>query len=131
MQMDRKLALVIEDEPSNAALLAILLERCGVRAEVAGNGQEGLRKMEAHRPDLVLLDMIMPVMRGEEVLAAMRADPALSEVPVVVVSTMEPPAGDPAPGVTYIRKPYSPAEVKQVVRDLLGGAEGPARAPGA
>jgi len=122
--MPRRLALVVEDEPANARLLSLLVERCGLRAEVARDGREGLEMVRAHRPDLVLLDLNLPVMRGEEVLATMRADPDLRDVPVIVVTTMDYPSDDAAPGVPYIRKPYSPAEVQQVICEILGGEGG-------
>lgn len=118
--MTRKLVLVVDDDPGCALVLSLLVERCGFRVQVARNGAEGLAMMEAHRPDLVLLDMIMPVLNGEGVLAAMRADPGLKDVPVIAVSTVESLTEGLADDVPHMRKPYSPAEVRRLMLEALG-----------
>lgn len=118
--MAQKLALIVEDERANARLLALLVQRCGIRTETAHDGREAIAMMRAHRPDLVLLDMIMPIMRGEDVLKAMRADADLRDVPVIVISTLDEFAVDGAREVPRIRKPFDPAEVQRVVAEIAG-----------
>jgi CheY-like chemotaxis protein len=118
--MSDKRALVVDDEPADAAFLAMVLERCGVRAEVAVDGGEGLEMMRARRPDLVLLDMMMPVMRGDEVLATMRADPDLRDVPVVVLTSPGGFGDDATYEVPHLRRPFVPVEVERLIREALG-----------
>lgn len=118
--MSDKWALVVDDEPADAAFLVSVLERCGLRAEVAVDGGEGLEMMRAQRPDLVLLDMMMPAMRGDEVLASMRADPSLRDVPVIVLTTPGGFGDDVIYDVPHTRRPFHPAEVERLIREALG-----------
>lgn len=118
--MSKPTVLVVEDERPIATLLAKIVEECGAVAKIVGNGAEALRWMKHDRPDLVLLDLIMPVMSGEEVLREMDEDARLAEVPVVVVSTKERLAEEPRREVDFLRKPFMPADVKQLVREKLG-----------
>lgn len=118
--MGDRWALVVDDEPADAAFLATVLERCGVRAEVAVDGGEGLEMMRARTPDLVLLDMMLPVMRGDEVLATMRADPDLRDVRVIVLTSLGGFGDDATYGVPHVRRPFEPAEVERLIREALG-----------
>ena len=118
--MSEKRVLVVEDERAIAVLLAKLVESCGVTVDVARNGREGMDKMQAQKPDLLLLDLIMPVMSGEQVLDAMEGDPDLCGVPVVIITTKQPDHDHPTMLLQWIRKPFEPAEVKRVIMDLLG-----------
>lgn len=79
--------LVIEDNPSNLALIqALLARRPQWRMLTAGDGESGLRAARRERPELILLDLHLPGMAGESVLAELRADPAFARTPVVVIS---------------------------------------------
>jgi PAS domain S-box-containing protein len=79
--------LYIEDNPSNTMLMRrIFTRRPQVRLLVAGDGEAGLAMVGEHRPDLVLLDLHLPRRSGEEVLAEIRRDPAISATPVVIVT---------------------------------------------
>jgi len=78
--------LVVEDEASVRALLGLVLEDEGYRVETAANGCEALTKVRDHRPDAILLDLMMPVLDGAGFLRACRADPEYGGVPVVVMS---------------------------------------------
>jgi CheY-like chemotaxis protein len=122
---DRPLVLVVDDERPIAALLARLVEECGAEAQVAHNGGEALRHMVERRPDLVLLDLIMPVMSGEEVLQAMSEDAALADVPVIVITTKEMIEDTRAHPRAFLQKPFTPAEVKQMVREALSDISSP------
>jgi CheY-like chemotaxis protein len=116
------MVLVIEDERPIATLLVRLVEECGAEAEAAHNGGEALRRMKEVCPDLVLLDLIMPVMSGEDVLREMDEDPRLADVPVIIITTKEMMDGLPQRKVTFLQKPFLPAEVKQIVREALDAA---------
>jgi|LSQX01.2.fsa_nt_gb twitching motility two-component system response regulator PilH len=117
--MSDKLVLVVEDHRPNARLLALLAQRCGVTAQVVSNGAEALIAMQTQRPDLILLDLMMPIMTGNELLEVMRSDPGMSTIPVVIVTTEEEPEVGTPYGLPYIRKPFDPAEVQQVIEELL------------
>lgn len=115
--MNGKLVLVVEDHRPIAVLLRRLAERCGAHAQVAHNGQQALDMMRTQKPDLVVLDLIMPVMSGQELMAQMEADPNLHDVPVVVVSTEEELADTVGPEVPHLCKPFDPAEVERIMRE--------------
>lgn len=78
--------LIVDDEPFNVDYLEQELEDSSYTIITAANGQEALEKVQAESPDLVLLDIMMPVMDGFEVLARLKADPATREIPVIVIS---------------------------------------------
>ncbi len=120
--------LVVEDEPLIALALEAALEDAGYGVITAANGRQGLERLaEAPRPDLVLTDMMMPVMGGAEMLAAMAADPHLRTIPVIVLSSLpETAVRARANGAAAIlRKPYTADEVLAAIGRVLGEAEQP------
>jgi two-component system phosphate regulon response regulator PhoB len=78
--------LIVDDQPDIARALAMLLEDSGYSAEVAESGREALDKLRRTTPQAVILDMMMPDIDGSAVLRAMRSDPDMQNVPVVVFS---------------------------------------------
>ena len=117
--------LVVDDEALIAMALEAALEDAGYRVATAANGRQGLERLaEAPRPDLVLLDMMMPVMNGPAMLAAMGADPALRGIPVVVLSSLpEEAVRARADGVAAILlKPCTVDEVLDAIARVLGEA---------
>jgi CheY-like chemotaxis protein len=122
--MTQKTVLVVDDERPIVTLLARLAQGEGARTEVAYNGKDALEKIRAHKPDLVLLDLIMPIMSGEEVLAVMETDPQLQDIPVVVISTKAALGPGVERDVPHLRKPFEPAEVKRLIREYLASPAG-------
>jgi len=107
--------LLIDDDELLTALVALRFEAAGHRVRTARHGGEGLELATTAPPDLVVLDAMMPVMTGPEVLARMRADPRLAEVPVLILSALN-GAGDIATarfaGATdYLTKPFAASEL--------------------
>ena len=96
--------LIVDDDELIRETLRELVEMAGCTALVAANGKEALKVMAEHRPCLVILDLLMPVMTGNELLDVMRQEPALAQVPVVI-STSAPDRAPP--GVPIIRKPVN------------------------
>jgi two-component system, OmpR family, response regulator CpxR len=94
--------LIVDDDELIRDTLREVVEMAGCSALEAANGKDALNVMAKHRPCLVILDLLMPVMSGNELLEAMRREPALAEVPVVI-STSAPDRAPP--GVPIIRKP--------------------------
>jgi adenylate cyclase len=81
--------LVVDDDRVNRILLARTLEALGHRVMTASDGREALDLLEVHEPDVVLLDILMPVMDGMTVLERMKRDPALRDMPVIMISALE------------------------------------------
>lgn len=119
--------LCIEDEADMIDLIRWILERQGYAVRGALGGKEGLRQMREKRPDLVLLDIMMPEMDGWEVYREMKASPDLQGVPVIVV-TAKAQSIDKVLGLhiakvdDYITKPFGPHELVQAVEKVLGAA---------
>jgi CheY-like chemotaxis protein len=118
--------LVVDDEPLIAMALEAALEDAGYGVVTAANGRQGLERLaEAPRPDLVLTDMMMPVMSGAEMLQAMAADPDLAGIPAIVLSSLpEQTIRARADGAAAIlRKPYTAEEVLGAIARVLGEAK--------
>jgi adenylate cyclase len=81
-----KKVLVVDDTPLNVKMLADLLTFKGYQTATAASGAEALAKIEADRPDIVLLDVMMPGMNGIEAFKVLRADPQTSSIPIVAVT---------------------------------------------
>ncbi|MDA0312012.1 MAG: response regulator transcription factor [Gemmatimonadetes bacterium] len=127
--------LVVEDEPDIAALIAYQLAREGLRVETAGTGQEALSSIERDIPHLVVLDRMLPGISGDEVLRKLRAEPATSGLPVLLLTARR-EQEDRIEGLElgaddYLTKPFSPRELTLRVQAILRRAkEGGAMAGG-
>ncbi len=122
--------LVVEDEPQLRALLRLYLEREGHRVTDAGDGTSALAAFEADAADLVVLDLMLPAMQGEMVLAELRSQ---SSVPVLITSAKrtdaERIAGLRAGADDYLAKPFNPHELTARVAAILRRSSPPAAAP--
>lgn len=114
--------LVVDDELGVLLVLEAVLSDAGYRVVTAGNGRQGVELARAERPDLVLMDWMMPLMDGPAAVAAMRADPELAAIPVIVMS------GAPEASLrgrldgyaAFLRKPFRDEEVLAAVGWILG-----------
>ena len=116
--------LVAEDEPQTAQLIEFKLKQQGYNVTIVSNGEQALKMVGVSRPNLVILDGMMPVMDGFEVLRRIRSDGDSRDLPVImltaksrekdVVTGLELGASD------YIVKPFSPAELVARVKKVLG-----------
>jgi two-component system, OmpR family, response regulator VicR len=122
---NNKLILCIEDEPEMIDLIRLILTRRGFEVKGANGGKEGLELIRKEKPDLVLLDLMMPDMDGWEVYQQMKADEATRDIPVIVV-TAKAQSIDKVLGLhiakvdDYIAKPFSPQELLSSVDAVLG-----------
>lgn len=118
--------LVIDDSAVMRAVVLRSLQMSGVplgAVHQAANGVDGLAVLGQHWVDLVLLDISMPLMRGDEMLEQMRADPAHAGVPVIVISSergTERVARMQELGAVHVPKPFTPEQLRDVVRDITG-----------
>ena len=105
--------LIVDDEPALRELMASYLEDAGYAVDQAGNGAEALERLRRVTPDVIVLDLLMPIMGGREVVSALRSHPALAAIPVVLLSA----AGD-LPEATQELQPRA-ALVKPIDLDVL------------
>jgi CheY-like chemotaxis protein len=121
---DRGCVLLVDDEPDTLEALREAVEMAGCSALLASDGSEALRLLAERRPCLVIMDLVMPVMTGEELLASMRSEPALAQIPVLVSTSV--PAKAPA-GVPVLPKPIDLQDVwGWILRSCRCGAAGDA-----
>jgi two-component system cell cycle response regulator DivK len=120
----RKKILVVEDTEDNRQILRDLLDMAGYEMVEAHDGADGVAKAAEHKPDLILMDIQMPVMDGYEATRRIKANPELKAIPIVAVTSYA-LSGDEektrAAGCdAYIAKPYSPRQMLAKVREILG-----------
>jgi CheY-like chemotaxis protein len=115
--------LIVEDHPTMREAMRLVLEGEGFDIDEASDGDQALAAVHDETPDLVLLDMSIPGASGSEVLAAVKSDPATSEVRVIVVTATgeEGRAAAMTAGADhYFTKPFSPIALLQAVEEVLG-----------
>jgi CheY-like chemotaxis protein len=121
------LVLIGEDEPDNQVILQTVVESLvGVRAEVAGDGLAVLDSVTRERPDMILLDLMMPGLDGFQVTRKLKGDPSTASIPIVAVSAMARPddreAALAAGCDEFVRKPFELDDLEAVIRTYLDSA---------
>lgn len=119
----KKSVLVVDDQPHIVRLIQVNLEKEGFQVTTAGDGVEGLQKVREIRPDLVILDVIMPRKDGFEVLRDIKSDPELLDIPVIML-TVKTHNADIVEGLKegaemYLPKPFHPKELVSLVKRVL------------
>jgi len=128
MATETKRVVCIEDEPEMIDLVRLILGRKGFYVIGANGGIDGLETVRREKPDLILLDLMMPDMDGWEVYQQIKSDPQLRNIPVVVV-TAKAQSIDKVLGLhiakvdDYITKPFGPQELLESVEKILGLSE--------
>ena len=124
MTSPEKTVLIVEDEADAAELFAEMMRVSGFRVRKTSSSTPALSMMTEEKPDIVLLDIMMPDISGLDILRQMRHDPVLANIPVVVVSAKSMPAdirnGMEAGASTYLTKPVGFLELKEAVERALG-----------
>ncbi len=116
--------LVVEDSTPQREMIAELLKKHGLSVVKAGGGNDALKYLQAKRPDLVVLDIIMPSPNGYEVCRKLKGHPKTREIPVIMCSCkgeeFDRYWGMKVGADAYIAKPFHPDELLEAVRQLLG-----------
>ena len=114
--------LVVDDEFGIVDVLETILIDEGYRVLTACNGKQGLVRLSAEKPDVVLLDFMMPILGGGEMLRAMAAEPAYQRIPVIMISSLsEDVIAERCKGyAAFLHKPFRAAAVLSTVARVLG-----------
>src|SRR6185369_13158707 len=117
-------AVVVEDDSDLQFIYKLKLERAGFEVAVAGNGADGLAVVEEVRPHIILLDLMMPVMSGSEMLARLRAESWGSDIRVVILTNISKDEAPPALRFLHVdryvvKAHHTPAQIVQIVHEVL------------
>ncbi len=131
--MEKKKILLVDDDVDFAEATKLILESKSYDVFIAHDGQEGLKKVQTEQPDLIILDVMMPEMDGYEVCSKIKADPACSHIPILLLTAV----GDAMPSSKYtkemgmkteaddyIPKPVEPLELVVRVENLFRISQG-------
>jgi two-component system alkaline phosphatase synthesis response regulator PhoP len=125
---EKKKVLLIDDDPDFVEAIKVIVENGGYDVRVAYDGAEGLEAVAKDKPDLIVLDVMMPVMNGHETCAKLKADPATAKIPIILLTAvadrvttstythrdmLESEAED------YMPKPVEPAELLNLIKSWL------------
>jgi two-component system, cell cycle response regulator DivK len=118
-----KRILVVEDQEDNRRILRDLLASADYEMIEAGDGAAGVSAAKSARPDLILMDIQLPVMDGYEATRRIKADPDLKQIPIIVVTSYA-LSGDEAKARdagcdSYVTKPYSPRQLLAKIKEYL------------
>ena len=124
--------LVVEDNPQNRMLMVDILDAHGYEVLQAQTGEEGIKSAKLHRPDLILLDVQLPVMDGLEAARILKADPETKSIRIIMVTSFA-MQGDrerimAAGADDYVAKPIDTRQLPKLVERLLGDRAAPTEA---
>jgi DNA-binding response OmpR family regulator len=120
--------LLVDDDPDFVEATKIVLESAPYQVEVAYDGTEALAKVHEEKPDLIILDIIMPEQDGFKVCKALKGDPELSKIPIIMLTSLSERMGETVYSVSnglmleaedYVDKPVTPAELLARVAKFL------------
>jgi len=122
----KKKVLIIEDHPETVEVMETIMKPLGVEVLVAYDGITGSKLAVSGKPDLILLDIMMPEMNGFEVCRRLKADPETAKIPIVIVSVRtsedDKENGNKCGADEYLTKPFDPKKLLEVVGRYLGKA---------
>lgn len=125
MPIDNKKILIVEDEPLIRDMYAVKLKKTGFSIETADDGQQGLEKAESFKPDLILLDLKMPIMTGDEMLQKLRQTDWGASMRVIILTNI---SRDEAPRALrmlsvdrfLVKAHFTPAQIADICKEVLG-----------
>ena len=115
-----KEVLIVDDEFDLTRTIRAILEHHGYQAETCSTGREALECIRQVQPDLVLLDVMIPLGTGYEVLDRVRHECGLADLPVVLMNSVPPPDSQPVLWQAFLKKPLSVRLLIEAIEDLIG-----------
>jgi len=111
--------LIAEEEIGVAKLLDVLMKQRGCETDIVADGAQAVELAREAHPDLILLDLMMPIRDGVDVLDELRQDPGTAQIPVVVLTTDETIDQLPDPAMAHVTKPFAPKGLRAAVQQAL------------
>ncbi len=116
--------LIVDDSPTEVHVLKAMLEKNGFQASFATDGEDGIAKAQAEKPDVILMDIVMPGLNGFQATRQLSKDPGTAAIPVIIVSTKDQET-DKMWGLRqgareYITKPVTEQELLSKIKIVLG-----------
>jgi DNA-binding response OmpR family regulator len=115
--------LIVDDEPGILLMITARFQKSGYQVATATNGEEALQKVKQDRPDLVILDVMMPILNGYQVCRTLKDDPEFKKIPVILLTAKTTESdefwGLEAGADAYVPKPYNAQELLDKVKLLL------------
>jgi CheY-like chemotaxis protein len=115
-----KKILIIDDDPEIVSYLKDVFEDAGYKTDSARNGVEALEKVQVSPPDLITLDMEMPLRGGTMFYVKLRKEPCLAEIPVIIISGVGPRPPELSKKVPVLSKPIDPQKTLDLIKTFLG-----------
>jgi twitching motility two-component system response regulator PilH len=117
--------LIVDDSPTETHVLTSMLQKNGYSVVTAANGEEGIEKARSDKPDLILMDVVMPGMNGFQAARQISSEPETSAIPIIIVSTKDQET-DKMWGIRqgakdYVTKPANEKELIGKIKGILGG----------
>ena len=120
--MEKRKLLLVEDEEDLAAMVSFRLRAAGYEVAVAYDGEEALEKVKTERPDLIILDLMIPKIDGYQVCDRLKKDPAFSKIPILIFTAKaqqkDIERGKRAGADDYLIKPFQPQDLLEKIREL-------------
>ena len=115
--------LIIDDSPTELHLFQNMLEKNGFDTLVADSGEEGLKQARTSRPDIILMDVVMPGMNGFQATRKLNKDPATSQIPVIIITTKDQETdkiwGMRQGAVEYLVKPVAEKQLVNMINTVM------------
>lgn len=128
MTTPRKVVLLVEDNEDNQAVYRAILEHVGFEVAEAWNGEEGVRLAREQRPDVIVMDVTMPLLTGLEATRILKADESTARIPILILTAhahdQDRRDAEEAGADAYLSKPAAPRAVVSEVERLLGSPAG-------
>ena len=117
---ERPMVLVIDDEPAILRIVTLALADTGVAVVTANDGESATAFLETHKPDMIIADVRLPGIDGVEIARRVKENPALSSIPVLLMSAYDEPRGHPANA--FLPKPFDIDQFSERVTEFLNGS---------
>ena len=117
--------LLVDDSKTELHVLSDLLTKKGYQVRTAENGEEAMRRLAEEKPDLILMDVVMPNLNGFQATRSITREPTTKHIPVILVTTKDQDTdrvwGMRQGAKAYITKPFSESELSELIAQYLGG----------